>query len=146
MARIGIITCSNCTGELDCSSVVCLADMRKRKGFFKDYPPEESLDLVGIISCAGCPTVSAPRKILRRVKSLAEFRVEVLHFSYCMTALCPFREKYVKVIQEAYPEIKLVMGTHTPIDPAEFQHEVRDMLCAGRKNMTDHIKGTSVRK
>jgi predicted metal-binding protein len=146
MARIGIITCSNCTGELDCSSVVCLADMRKRKGFFAQYPAEERLDLVGIISCAGCPTVAAPRKILRRVRSLAEFRVEVIHFSYCMTALCPFKEKYARVIQEIYPDIKLVMGTHTPIDQAQFQGDVRDMLCAGRKNMTDHIKDTSVPK
>ncbi|MDQ0286159.1 hypothetical protein J2Z49_001271 [Desulfofundulus luciae] len=25
MARIGIITCSNCTQDLNCASVVCLA-------------------------------------------------------------------------------------------------------------------------
>ncbi|MFZ5648064.1 MAG: CGGC domain-containing protein [Bacillota bacterium] len=52
-ARIGIITCSNCTGDLDCASVVCLGDMRRRKGLFKDYPREESLELIGIINCAG---------------------------------------------------------------------------------------------
>ena len=141
MPRIGIITCSNCTGDLDCASVVCLADMRKRKGFFKDYPQEEKLDLVGIISCAGCPTLGAPEKILRRVRSLAEFKVDALHFSYCITALCPFRENYARVIQEAYPEIKLVMGTHTPIDKSGFQSDVKDLLCAGRRNMTDLVKG-----
>lgn len=141
MARIGIITCSNCTRDLDCASVVCLADMRKRKGFFKDYPPDEKLELIGIISCAGCPTVNAPQKILRRVRSIAESRVDAIHFSYCMTALCPFREKYARVIQEAYPEIKLVMGTHTPREPGLFQVEVRDLLCAGRQTMADLIKG-----
>ncbi|MFZ5631827.1 MAG: hypothetical protein ACOY40_03200 [Bacillota bacterium] len=35
MPRIGIITCSNFTGDLDCASVVCLADLRKRKGFLR---------------------------------------------------------------------------------------------------------------
>jgi len=33
MARIGILTCSNATQDLGCSSVSCLHDMRKRKQF-----------------------------------------------------------------------------------------------------------------
>ncbi|HHW43787.1 MAG TPA: CGGC domain-containing protein [Desulfotomaculum sp.] len=146
MARIGIITCSNCTQDLDCASVVCLADMRKRKGFFQDYPADEKLELVGIINCAGCPTVNAPAKILRRVRSIAEFRVDAIHFSFCMTAVCPFIERYVSVIQGAYPNIRLVMGTHTPRDPRDFQEEVRDLLCAGRTTMADLIKGRPVNK
>jgi len=40
MARIGIMTCSNCT------SVVCLSDMRKRRGFFSRYPKDQPLDLL----------------------------------------------------------------------------------------------------
>lgn len=143
MARIGIITCSNCTGELDCASVVCLGDLRKRKGFFSDYPPEENLDLIGIISCAGCPTIGTPEKILRRVRSIAEFKVDTIHFSYCMTALCPFKDKYASVISKAYPNVKLVMGTHTPKDPVIFRQGVKNLLCAGRGNMTDLIKGRS---
>ncbi|MDA8212961.1 MAG: CGGC domain-containing protein [Clostridia bacterium] len=146
MTRIGIITCSNCTQDLDCASVVCLGDLRKRKGFFQDYPPEDKLELVGIINCAGCPTLNSPQKILRRVRSIAEFRVDTIHFSFCMTALCPFKQKYAEVIQEAYPEIKLVMGTHTPRDPKEFQGEVKDLLCAGRLNMADLIKGRPANK
>lgn len=141
MARIGVITCSNCTGELDCASVVCLGDMRKRSGLFKDYPQDEILELIGIINCAGCPTVGAPEKILRRVRSIAGFKVDAIHFSFCMTALCPFREKYARVISEVYPEIKLVMGTHTPRDPGEFQREVKGLLCASRMTMADLIKG-----
>lgn len=38
MARIGIITGSNCTQDVNCAAVVCLADMRKRRGFFERYP------------------------------------------------------------------------------------------------------------
>lgn len=74
MARIGILTCSNCTQELDCASVVCLGDMRKRKGFFERYKGDDNLVLVGMINCAGCPTVGAPGKILRKVGSLAAKR------------------------------------------------------------------------
>ena len=32
MARIGILTCSNATQDLGCSSASCLADLRKKKG------------------------------------------------------------------------------------------------------------------
>ena len=68
-----IITCMNCTQDANCAAVVCLGDLRKRRGFFEGYPQDEPLDLVGLISCAGCPTVTAPEKILRRVKALADF-------------------------------------------------------------------------
>ena len=56
MARIGILTCTNATQDLGCSSVSCLRDMRKRKGAFEKYKDDEKLDLVGIINCSGCPT------------------------------------------------------------------------------------------
>ncbi|WP_366923102.1 CGGC domain-containing protein [Metallumcola ferriviriculae] len=141
MARIGILTCSNCTQDLDCASVVCLGDLRKRRGFFEKYPAEEKLDLIGIINCAGCPTIGAHKKILRKVRSIAEFRVDAIHFSYCMIAVCPFKQKYVEAITETYPDIELVMGTHTPRDPKEFQKEIKEALCVGKFNMTDIIKG-----
>jgi len=66
MARIGILTCSNATQELGCSSISCLADLRKRKGAFANYPADERLDLVGIINCPGCPTLAGPSKLLKR--------------------------------------------------------------------------------
>ncbi len=96
MARIGILTCSNCTQETNCASVVCLGDMRKRQGFFECYQGEEKLDLIGIINCSGCPTLAAPDKILKRVRSIENYKIDALHFSFCITALCPFIEKYQK--------------------------------------------------
>ena len=30
-----------------------------------------------------------------------------------MSAICPFKNKYEQVIKEAYPKIKIVIGTHT---------------------------------
>jgi hypothetical protein len=50
MARIGILTCTNATQDPGCSSVSCLADPRKRKGAFADYPAEEKRTLVLILS------------------------------------------------------------------------------------------------
>jgi len=140
LARIGIITCSNLTQELGCVSSVCLAEIKERKGCFKDYPSNEELDLVGIINCSGCPTVSAPQKILRRVRPMAELQVDAIHFSFCMTAVCPFKQKYEEVISEAYPQIKVVMGTHTPGDPKMFQENVKHLFSANQKTMADLFK------
>lgn len=143
MARIGILTCSNCTQESNCASVVCLGDLRKRRGFFERYKDEECLDLIGIISCAGCPTLAAPEKILKRVRALAEYRLDALHFSFCVTALCPFLKNYEKVIRAAYPELELVLGTHAPKDKDEFRAGVKELLCqtiATPQDMNDMIK------
>ena len=145
MARIGIITCANCTQDTNCASVVCLGDMRKRRGFFERYPKDEPLDLVGLISCAGCPTLAAPEKILRRVKAVADFKIDALHLSYCMTALCPFVHKYEAVIKENFPGLELVLGTHKPAPPAEFRQGMKELLCqtlAGTQTMADMIRGT----
>jgi len=145
MARIGIITCSNCTQETNCASVVCLGDLRKRRGFFAQYPPDEPLDLIGLISCAGCPTVAAPEKILRRVRALAEFRIDALHLSFCLVTLCPFLPKYTAVIKEAFPEIKIIAGTHQPPDRQQFLKGVKELLCqtlTGPQTMADLIRGS----
>ncbi len=149
MARIGILTCSNCTQDLNCASVVCLGDLRKRKGLFATYKKEAPLDLIGIISCAGCPTLAAPEKILKRVKALAGYRLDALHFSYCMTVLCPFIKKYEKIIRETYPEITLVHGTHTPRDKSKFREEVEELLYPAvcvPQDMNDVIQRTVKRK
>ncbi len=145
MARIGILTCSNCTQETNCASVVCLGDMRKRQGFFAQYPQDEPLDLVGIINCAGCPTLAAPEKILKRVRAVAEFRIDALHLSFCMVALCPFVNSYINLIKREFPGIIIVKGTHQPADRDRFHRGVKELLCqtlARPQTMNDLIRGT----
>jgi predicted metal-binding protein len=149
MARIGILTCSNCTQDTNCAAVVCLGDMRKRRGFFERYKEEEKLDLIGIINCAGCPTLAAPEKIMKRVKALAEYRLDALHFSYCMTALCPFLKKYQAVITQTYPDLAIVLGTHIPKDREQFRKDVKELLCptvSEIQDMNDIIRGRLKKK
>ncbi|MBI1810498.1 MAG: CGGC domain-containing protein [Nitrospirae bacterium] len=140
MARIGILTCSNATQDLGCSSASCLADFRKRRGAFADYPKDEPLDLVGIISCPGCPTLTGADKLLQRIRALTEFRVDAIHFTYCMKALCPFKEKYKAALEEAFPNIKIIIGTHQErVTPEEYRERVKKLFCQPRKMMVDLI-------
>jgi predicted metal-binding protein len=119
--------------------------MRKRRGFFDRYAKEKELHLIGIINCAGCPTIAAPEKILQRVNALAGYKLDALHFSYCMTALCPFIKKYQKVIIQAFPDLEIVFGTHLPKDNKDFRQGVKELLCPTvhkAQDMNDLIKGT----
>jgi predicted metal-binding protein len=119
--------------------------MRKRRGFFEQYPQDQPLDLIGIISCAGCPTIAAPEKILRRVQAIAAFRIDALHLSYCMVALCPFVKKYQALIKTVFPDINIIMGTHQPRDRHHFVRGVQELLCqtlASPQTMADLIRGT----
>lgn len=143
MAKIGILTCSNATQDLGCSSASCLADLRKRRGSFAAYPPEEKITLAGIINCPGCPTLTGPDKLLGRIRGLTAFGVDTIHFSYCIKALCPFKEKYRAALAEAFPRITVIMGTHEEhLTPDEFRGRVKRLFCQPRKSMVDVILGT----
>ena len=140
MAKIGILTCSNATQDLGCSSVSCLSDFRKRKGAFANYPQDEKLTLMGIINCPGCPTLTGPDKLLERIRALTEFGVDAIHFSYCVKALCPFKEKYKAALEQAFPNIRIVIGTHEDhVTPEEFRRRVKKLFCQPRKTMVDLI-------
>jgi predicted metal-binding protein len=120
--------------------VSCLADFRKRRGAFTKYPKDEPLDLVGIINCPGCPTLTGTDKLLERIRALTEFRVDAIHFTFCIKALCPFKEKYKKALEEAFPDIKFVIGTHQEhITEEEYRERVRKLFCQTRKTMVDMI-------
>ena len=140
MAKIGILTCSNATQDLGCSSVSCLSDYRKRKGTFSAYPSEEKLTLVGIINCPGCPTVIGSDKLLMRIRALTEFRLDAIHFSNCIKALCPFVSQYKKSLQKNFPSVDIVIGTHEEhISSQDFRKKVKKLLCQQRKTMVDVI-------
>ena len=130
--KIGLITCSNVTNDLDCCAAACLQDIYNRRGRFKDYPKDSSLRLEGIVSCSGCPTLAYPEKIMRKVDTLTQSGVTSIHFTYCMVALCPFLNKYMEIIGSIYPDIKLVKGTHesdySKDACAKFRKEVKTAL------------------
>ncbi|MBC8413430.1 MAG: CGGC domain-containing protein [Nitrospira sp.] len=141
MPRIGILTCSSATQDLGCSSVSCLKSMRERIGGFERYKEDDELDLVGIINCSGCPTVAGYEKILERVRGLVEFGVDAIHLTYCIDTLCPFKAKYVSILQEHFPEIEIVIGTHfSKLTQDQYREKVKNMLCQPRESMVDLIK------
>ena len=141
---VGILVCGNSTQDMNCCSSMCLRDFQRGEGAFAWDGSGGEQELLGIISCAGCPTLAAPEKILHRVKPLADLGVETVFMSSCMLMLCPFKEKYKKLIESAFPGVAVVEGTHLPPEGAspeeagkQFKGAAREMLCARRPSMSD---------
>jgi predicted metal-binding protein len=138
MPDIGILTCSNTTQDVGCSSFGCLKAAYAGEGTFGAYP--DSVRVMGIINCAGCPGLRSHDKILRRVGALAASGVSAVHFAYCMVEGCPFLPKYERAIREAFPELTLVRGSH-PAPPAQVEEpllrEIGHWLVAPRKSIPE---------
>lgn len=132
MKRIGILTCSNTTQDYACSSIACFQDFNTKKGTFAEYD-KDGAELVGVISCAGCPTLYAPEKIFRRVKTLAASGVNSVHLANCVMGLCPFKNKYLKLLRNEFPQIEFIEGTHTVEPELEeaFVADFKQGICNG---------------
>jgi predicted metal-binding protein len=121
MVRVAILCCDNVKNELSCAATGCLGSFNEKKGMFERYKDDTEAQLVGFSTCAGCPTLIAPEKILKKIKPLVELsKVEKIHLSSCMVRLCPFVNKYKNVINAAYPDVEVIMGTDAaPDQPLE---------------------------
>jgi predicted metal-binding protein len=142
--KIGILTCNNARQDLYCSSAMCLHDLREGNSAFKIYRETGGAELLGLITCDGCPTLAAPDRIVKRVKGLVDLGAEAIHMASCMMCACPFRNKYMGVLQAAFPTVKIVPGTHydEKVDPEEgakgFQAMIGPMLSQmPEKTMSD---------
>ena len=139
MARIGILTCSNTTQDAGCSSFMCLKGINENTGEFARYQNQGGTELAGIINCAGCPTAVAPEKLLKRVRSLAFLQLDAIHLSSCVMSLCPFKNKYARLLKKHFPGINIVEGTHveSPEVVQMFIAGMQDMLTQSQKTMAD---------
>ena len=145
MKKIGILTCTNTTQDMGCSSFACFEKAYEGSGEFERHNDAGGAQIAGIISCASCPTAVAPDKILRRVRTLTATGVEAIHLSSCMMTICPFKRKYAKLIREAFPHLEVVEGTHTP-SPEEEKQVVgcmKAMLTQPQQTMADLVEAAT---
>lgn len=96
----------------------------------------EDIELVGYSTYAGCSTLYAHEKILKKAKPLVEIsKAERIHFSSCMVKLCPFVKKYKHLINKSYPNIGIIMGTDAyPDEPLETMKEIFNKLLTDTNN------------
>jgi predicted metal-binding protein len=80
---------------MDCVMVGCFGNLHGRQGMFEQYPEDDPPELVGIISCGGCPTAFGTDRIWQKVKALKEYGIESLHLTSCLVQVCPFTQEFI---------------------------------------------------
>jgi predicted metal-binding protein len=105
----------------------CFGNLRGRQGKFEQYPEDDPPELVGIISCGGCPTAFGTDRIWQKVEALKEYGIEALHLTSCLVQVCPFTQEFVDTIRKEYPEIKVVEGTHPFHDLQAFKNGIKEL-------------------
>lgn len=127
MPKVGILGCDATTRDMDCVMIGCFGNLRGRQGMFEQYTEDDPPELVGIISCGGCPTALGADRVWQKVKALKEYGIEALHLTSCLLQVCPFTEEFIKAIRAEYPDLKIVQGTHPFHDVDAFKAGIKEL-------------------
>ena len=127
MPKIGILGCDVTTRDMDCVMIGCFGNLRGRQGEFERYTEDDPPELVGIISCGGCPTAFGTERIWQKVKALKEYGIEAVHLTSCLVQVCPHKDDFVETIRKEYPDIKVVEGTHPFHDLDVFRSGIKEL-------------------
>ena len=127
MPKVGILGCEATTRDMDCVMIGCFGNMRGRNGMFERYPENDPPELVGIISCGGCPTAIGAERVWQKVKALKDYGIEALHLTSCLVQVCPFTEEFIKAIRSEYPDLQIVEGTHAFHDVDAFKAGIKEL-------------------
>lgn len=112
--KIGIIICDR---YRTCAGGKCFRALKNREGAFSIYSKDETVEIAGYATCAGCPGGNieyAPEEMKKN-------GVEAVHFATGLIVgypPCPYIKHFKSFIEEKYG-LKVVLGTH-PIPQKYF--------------------------
>jgi predicted metal-binding protein len=105
--KVGIIICDRYG---TCGGGKCFRSVRERAGAFARYPADESLEVVGYSTCAGCPGGNVEYVPEEMIKNGAQ----AIHLATCMVVgypPCPHLDYFESFLPAKYG-VKVVVGTH----------------------------------
>jgi predicted metal-binding protein len=107
MMKVGIVICDRYS---DCAGGKCFRSVREREGAFAQYEKENELEVVGFVSCGGCPGGNieyAPEEMINN-------GAEAIHLATGFVvgyAPCPHIDYFKAFVEERY-KVPVVVGTH----------------------------------
>ncbi len=107
--KVGIIRCQR--AEVLCPGTGCFRVSREGKGAFEETGPVE---IVGFVTCGGCPGKEA----VQRAKLMINKGAEAIVLASCISRgkpinfPCPFFEEIKAAVNRALPDIKIIDYTH----------------------------------
>jgi predicted metal-binding protein len=106
MMRVGIIRCLAHTRK--CPGTNCFKAIKEKQGKFNRY---DEVDLIGFTTCGGC-LIDDNESLFDEVNLLVNNGAEAIHLSSCAAIRCPYLEKIRELINQAYPNVNVVVETH----------------------------------
>lgn len=107
MVKIGIMICDR---NRTCTGNKCFRAIHERDGIFESYPEDEPIEVVGWITCGGCPGERLEYSPAEMKKYGAE---EILLASGYLAGYppCPYLEDHIKYIEDVVG-LPVRVGTH----------------------------------
>ena len=118
MVKLGIIVCER---NRTCTGGKCFMSIKDRSGAFKKYSENEPIEVVGWITCGGCPgerLESAPAE-------MKKYGAQVIHLASGFLAgypPCPYIHNFIQYI-ENHVGLPVVVGTHPMPKNYIYNHE-----------------------
>lgn len=100
--KVGFIRCTQ-TEDM-CPGTTDFLMAKKHKGCFTGI--EEEIEVVGMVSCGGCPG----KRAVHRAKKMVKLGAEAISFTSCITKgtpigfACPYAEQMMDAVRRALPE------------------------------------------
>lgn len=111
--KVGIIRCKQTEGY--CPGTTDFKAIAEHSHAFADVPQDEEIEIIGFVSCGGCPGKQAPLRAAEMVKRGAD----TIAFASCIQRgnpigfPCPFARKMREiVVNQVGEDIKILDYTH----------------------------------
>jgi len=107
MVKIGVMICDR---NRKCTGNKCFKSMLERDGVFSEYPPDEPIEVVGWMSCGGCPG----ERLEFAPTDMKKYGAEVIYLASCYLAgypVCPYIRDHKTYIENVVG-LPVVVGTH----------------------------------
>ena len=108
--NLGIVRCRQT--EVYCPGTGCFNTVRNKSGSLEGI---QDVELVGFISCGGCPG----KQVLHRVEEMVKRGADTIAFASCISKgtpiefPCPFSKKMKTVIEDKFKtKVKILDYTH----------------------------------
>lgn len=137
MVKVGVIICDR---NRTCTGNKCFMAIDERDGAFAGYPKDQPIEVVGWITCGGCPgerLESAPA-------DMKKFGAEAIHLASCYLAgypVCPYLEDHRDYIEKVVG-LQVRVGTHPmPANYVRSHSELGDWKRVGADRWLKDIVG-----
>jgi len=122
MVKIGVMICDR---NRKCTGNKCFRAIIGREGMFSLYPADEKIEVIGWMTCGGCPG----ERLEHAPADMKKYGADVIYLASCYLAgypACPYIKDHKDYIENVVG-LPVVIGTHPmPQNYVDTHHAIGD--------------------